>query len=199
MRIVESESEMQLAFERCQSEAGAAFGVEDIFIEKFIVRPRHIEVQILGDLAGNIVHLLERDCSVQSNHQKVIEIAPAPSLDEGLRQRIQSAAVRLASGGGYQNAGTFEFLVVPETAEFFFIECNPRIQVEHTVTEQITGIDLVDAQFRIARGETLESIGISTKGEVTRAARICCSSTRSRTGWRRIRGLSRTFRSERTR
>ena len=166
MRIVESESEMQFAYERCQSEANAAFGNEAVFIEKFIARPRHIEVQILGDLYGNVAHLLERDCSIQLHHQKVIEIAPAPALSDDLRDRIRSAAVSLAKNGGYQNAGTFEFLVVPETEEFFFIECNPRIQVEHTVTEQITGIDLVEAQFRIALGESLGSIGIPSNGRM---------------------------------
>ena len=166
MRVVESSDEMGLAFDRCQSEARAAFGNGDVFLERFVTRPRHVEVQILADAQGNVVHLFERDCSVQSNHQKVIEIAPAPSLSLELRSQIREAAVEIATRGGYKNAGTFEFLVVPETNEYFFIECNPRIQVEHTITEQVTGVDLVDAQFRIAQGESLPDIGIANQESI---------------------------------
>jgi len=160
MRMVAGAAEMPAAFARCQSEAQAAFGDGSVFLEKLVARPRHIEVQVLADGNGNIVHLYERDCSVQLRNQKVVEIAPAPGLDASLRKRILDDAIRLARAAGYVNAGTVEFLVSPERGEYFFIECNPRIQVEHTVTEQITGIDLVEAQFRIAAGESLDALGI---------------------------------------
>ena len=137
-----------------------------MFVEKLVARPRHIEVQVLGDSAGNVVHLHERDCSVQLRNQKVIEIAPAPGLDPALRDRILAAAIRLAKAARYANAGTVEFLVSPERGEFFFIECNPRIQVEHTITEQVTGVDLVEAQFRIAAGASLESLGMADQRAV---------------------------------
>src|SRR4249920_2864972 len=152
MRAVAKPEEMDEAFARCQSEAEAAFGDRAVFLEKIVPRPRHIEVQVLGDGRGNVVHLFERDCSVQLRNQKVVEVAPAPNLDAGLRQRILADAVKLARGAKYENAGTVEFLVNPETGEYFFIECNPRIQVEHTITEQVMGFDLVEAQFRIAAG-----------------------------------------------
>ena len=160
MRAVADAGELTEAFERCQSEAKAAFGDGSVFVEKLVDRPRHIEVQILADGAGNIVHLYERDCSVQIRNQKVVEIAPAAGLDEALRQRILDDAIKLAKAADYANAGTVEFLVAPETGEHYFIECNPRIQVEHTVTEQVTGIDLVESQFRIAGGETLDALGL---------------------------------------
>ncbi len=160
MRRVEAAAEMAESFERCRSEAQAAFADGTLFLEKFIARPRHIEVQILADAHGNVVHLHERDCSVQQRNQKVVEIAPAPGLDPALRARILADATKLARAAEYVNAGTVEFLVIPETGEHFFIECNPRIQVEHTVTEQVTGIDLVEAQFRIAAGASLASIGL---------------------------------------
>ena len=163
MRVVESATAIADAFERCRGEAEAAFGDGTVFMEKLIARPRHIEVQILGDSHGNIVHLHERDCSVQLRHQKVVEIAPAPGLDESLRQRILADAIKLARAVDYVNAGTVEFLVLPETGEHFFIECNPRIQVEHTVTEQVTGVDLVEAQFRIAAGDSLTALGIGSQ------------------------------------
>jgi acetyl/propionyl-CoA carboxylase alpha subunit/acetyl-CoA carboxylase carboxyltransferase component len=166
MRVVASADEMTAAFARCESEAKAAFGDGSLFVEKLIKRPRHIEVQILADGGGNIVHLYERDCSVQLRNQKVVEIAPAPGLDASLRRRILEDAIRLARAAGYVNAGTVEFLVSPERGEHFFIECNPRIQVEHTVTEQITGIDLVESQFRLAAGESLKALGISDQAAV---------------------------------
>ena len=166
MRAVADGDEIAAAFARCQSEAQAAFGDGTVFVEKLIARPRHIEVQILADTGGSIVHLYERDCSVQLRNQKVIEIAPAPSLDPGLRQCILDDAIRLARAAGYVNAGTVEFLVIPESSEHFFIECNPRIQVEHTVTEQVTGVDLVEAQFRIAAGESLQALGIPTQDAI---------------------------------
>ena len=160
MRGVDEPQAMAEAFERCRNEAAAAFGDGTLFLEKRVVRPRHIEVQVLADAHGNVVHLHERDCSVQLRNQKVVEAAPAPNLDEALRQRILADAVRLVQAAHYVNAGTVEFLVLPETGEHYFIECNPRIQVEHTVTEQVTGVDLVEAQFHIAAGATLASLGL---------------------------------------
>src|SRR4029453_6676011 len=124
------------------------------------------EVQILADGQGSTVHLYERDCSVQQRNQKVLEIAPAPNLDEDLRRRIHADAIKLAKAARYVNAGTVEFLVSPERGQYWFIECNPRIQVEHTITEQVTGLDLVEAQFRIASGATLASLGIGEQRAV---------------------------------
>ncbi len=166
MRKVTSADSMAEAFARCRSEAEAAFGSGALFVEKLVERPRHIEVQVLADGHGDVVHLHERDCSVQLRNQKVIETAPAPGLDADLRDRILADAVKLVAAAGYANAGTVEFLVVPETGEHFFIECNARIQVEHTVTEQVTGIDLVEAQFRIAAGATLASLGLGSQDAV---------------------------------
>ncbi len=166
MRRVRSAEAMAEAFARCRSEAEAAFGSGAVFLEKLIERPRHIEVQVLADNDGNVVHLHERDCSVQLRNQKVIETAPAPAMEGDLRDRILADAVKLVAAAGYANAGTVEFLVVPETGEHFFIECNARIQVEHTVTEQVTGIDLVEAQFRIADGATLASLGLGNQDAV---------------------------------
>ncbi len=160
LRVVERAEQLAEAFARCRSEAQAAFGNGSVFIEKLVARPRHIEVQILADSHGNIVHLHERDCSVQLRHQKVVEVAPAPNLDADLRGQMLTDAITLVQAASYVNAGTVEFLVSPETGEYFFIECNPRIQVEHTVTEQVTGIDLVEAQFHIAAGATLTSLGL---------------------------------------
>ena len=167
MRAVERVDDIADAFERCVSEAAAAFGDGTVFMERLVSRPRHIEVQVLADAAGNTVHLFERDCSVQQRNQKVVEIAPAPSLDNTVRSAMLRDAVQLASAAGYLNAGTVEFLVAPETGEHFFIECNPRIQVEHTVTEQVTGIDLVESQFLLAAGATLASLGIGSQDDVT--------------------------------
>ncbi|MET0460630.1 MAG: carboxyl transferase domain-containing protein, partial [Ilumatobacteraceae bacterium] len=166
MRAVDGPDELAAAFERCRSEAAAAFGDGSLFVERLVARPRHVEVQILADAHGHVVHLSDRDCSVQVRNQKLIEVAPAPGLDPAVRQQLFAGAVALATSSGYVNAGTVEFLVVPETGEHFFIECNPRIQVEHTVTEQVTGIDLVEAQFRIAGGETLAAIGIPDQDAV---------------------------------
>jgi acetyl/propionyl-CoA carboxylase alpha subunit/acetyl-CoA carboxylase carboxyltransferase component len=161
MRRVDALDEIAEAFDRCRSEAEAAFGDGSIFLEKLIERPRHIEVQVLADGAGEITHLWERDCSVQLRNQKVVEIAPAAGLNPLLREAILADALKLASAGGYVNAGTVEFLVSPETGRHWFIECNPRIQVEHTVTEEVTGVDLVEAQFRIAAGESLADLGLA--------------------------------------
>ena len=166
MRIVERAEQLAEAFARCRSEAQAAFGNGSVFIEKLVARPRHIEVQILADSHANVVHLHERDCSVQLRHQKVVEVAPAPNLDADLREQMLTDAITLVQAAAYVNAGTVEFLVSPETGEYFFIECNPRIQVEHTVTEQVTGIDLVEAQFHIAAGATLTSLGLGDQHAV---------------------------------
>ncbi|MXY06162.1 MAG: hypothetical protein F4Y55_09965, partial [Gammaproteobacteria bacterium] len=166
MRVVDSADGMAAAFDRCQSEAEAAFGDPSLFLEKLVRRPRHIEVQVLADSQGKVVHLHERDCSVQLRNQKLIETAPAPGLDEALRQRLLGDAIKLAEGASYLNAATVEFLVSPEAGEHYFIECNPRIQVEHTVTEQVTGVDLVEAQFRIAAGASLADLGLADQAAV---------------------------------
>ncbi len=166
LRVVKDAEQMADAFLRCQSEAQAAFGDGAVFLEKLVARPKHIEVQILADAVGNAVHLHERDCSVQLRNQKVVEVAPAPGLDSDLRERLLADALKLIQAAAYTNAGTVEFLVVPETGAHYFIECNPRLQVEHTVTEQITGIDLVEAQFHLAGGATLEALGIGDQQAV---------------------------------
>jgi acetyl/propionyl-CoA carboxylase alpha subunit/acetyl-CoA carboxylase carboxyltransferase component len=166
MRVVTASDEMAAAFARCQSEAQAAFGDGSLFVEKQLGRPRHIEVQILADIHRNVIHLYERDCSVQLRNQKILEIAPAPGIAPDLRQRILDDAVRLAREANFVNAGTVEFLVVPESGEHFFLECNPRIQVEHTITEQLMRLDLVEAQFRIAAGETLKALGLPEQEEI---------------------------------
>ncbi len=155
MRIVEKADELMPRLEEAQREAGSAFGRADVFIERYIRRAKHIEVQILGDNHGNIVHLWERDCSVQRRHQKVVEVAPSINLPRALRQRICDSAVRLCSAVNYRNAGTVEFLLDVDKEEFFFIEVNPRIQVEHTVTEVVTGFDIVKSQILIADGHKL--------------------------------------------
>ncbi len=154
MRLVTNEDELEDAYARAKSEAKAAFGSDEVYVEKAIIEPKHIEVQILGDTQGNIIHLHERDCSIQRRHQKVVEIAPSISLSEELRHNICNAAVQLMKNVGYVNAGTVEFLVAGE--EFYFIEVNPRIQVEHTITEMITGIDIVQTQLHIAMGKSLQ-------------------------------------------
>eukprot|EP00913_Durusdinium_trenchii_P028501 g26729.t1 len=156
MRVVRKEEEFADAFEQAQREALSAFGCADVFIEKFIQRARHIEVQLLGDKHGNLVHLFERDCSVQRRHQKVVEIAPAPNLESAVRDRICESAIAIGKTVGYENAGTVEFLVDSETNEFYFIEVNPRIQVEHTVTEEVTGVDVVKSQILVAQGVPLD-------------------------------------------
>lgn len=169
-RVVTDAADLDGAYERCRSEALAAFGVADVYVEAFIARARHIEVQILGDLAGGVVHLGERECSVQRRFQKVVEIAPAPGLDDALRQQIIAAAVRFARSVRYSNLGTFEFLVdaSPAAAQpFVFIEANARLQVEHTVTEAVTGVDLVQTQIRLAGGATLSDLGLDDPSVAT--------------------------------
>jgi pyruvate carboxylase len=166
MRIVRSLETLEESYERAKSEAKAAFGNDEVYVEKFVENPKHIEVQILGDEDGNIVHLYERDCSVQRRHQKVVEIAPSVSLTEDLRERICVAAVRLMENVNYVNAGTVEFLVAGD--EFFFIEVNPRVQVEHTITEMVTGVDIVQTQIMIAQGHSLHSdkVGIPSQEKI---------------------------------
>lgn len=154
MRIVYKEEEFEAQFERARSESLSAFGSDDVFIEKYIESPRHIEIQILGDTHGNIVHLYERDCSIQRRHQKVIEEAPSSFVDQELRQSMTEAALRLAKAVGYVSAGTVEF-IVDKNKSFYFLEMNTRLQVEHPVTELITGVDLVIEQLHIAKGKKL--------------------------------------------
>jgi pyruvate carboxylase len=168
MRVVHSPEEFVPAFEQAKRESMTAFGSPDIFMEKFVARARHIEVQLLGDQLGNLLHLRERDCSVQRRHQKVVEIAPAPNLDPRVRDEILDAAVAIGRTANYQNAGTVEFLVDDTTGSFFFIEVNTRIQVEHTVTEEVTGVDLVMAQILIAQGAPLSdpAIGLPSQDAV---------------------------------
>ncbi|MGX0563664.1 pyruvate carboxylase [Staphylococcus schleiferi] len=166
MRIVKEASELEEAFTRAKSEAEKSFGNSEVYIEKFIDNPKHIEVQIIGDEAGNIIHLYERDCSVQRRHQKVVEVAPSVSLPTALRMRICDAAVDLMKKIKYVNAGTVEFLVSGD--DFYFIEVNPRVQVEHTITEMITGVDIVKTQILIADGESLhdEAIAMPRQDEI---------------------------------
>ncbi|MBN9158304.1 pyruvate carboxylase [Microbacterium sp.] len=180
MRRVESLGDLAPALAEAMREAGSAFGDPRVFLEQAVQRPRHIEVQILADGAGNTVHLFERDCSVQRRHQKVVEIAPAPNLDDEIRNALHGYAVAFARSIGYENAGTVEFLL--ETAgeragEVVFIEMNPRIQVEHTVTEEVTDVDLVQSQIRIAAGETLADLGLEQDDIQLRGAALQCRIT----------------------
>jgi pyruvate carboxylase len=168
MRVVRSEEEFDQAFQSARNEAQSAFGCPDVFIEKFIARAKHIEVQLLGDEHGNLIHLFERDCSVQRRHQKVVELAPAPDLSESLRQEILDAAVKIGKEANYSCAGTVEFLVDADADKFYFIEVNPRIQVEHTVTEEVTGLDIVKSQLLVCQGKKLSdpSIDLPTQDSV---------------------------------
>ena len=154
IRRCDNEQELNRNFERVISEATKAFGSAEIFLEKCIVNPRHIEVQIIGDSKGNVIHLYERDCSIQRRHQKLIEIAPSPQLTDKQRDKVCKLAVRAAKAVGYQNAGTVEFLL-DHDGSFYFMEMNTRLQVEHTVTEQITGVDIVQEQVLVANGNRL--------------------------------------------
>ena len=167
MRIVKREKDLLSEFRSAKNEAKKAFGIDDIFIEKFIEKPKHIEVQILGDKHENLVHLYERDCSIQRRHQKIIEFTPAICIDDKKREEICNDALKIAKFVNYRNAGTVEFLV-DSKGEHYFIEMNPRIQVEHTVTEEVTGIDIVQAQILVAEGYTLDSedIGIKSQDDV---------------------------------
>lgn len=170
MRVVKDPKDLKPLLEEAQGEAERSFGNSSVFMERYIGRAKHIEVQILGDKHGNVVHLHERDCSVQRRHQKVIEIAPSIGLPDKVREELCDAAVKIAKSIGYYSAGTVEFLLDLDTHEWFFIEMNPRIQVEHTVTEVITGIDIVRSQILIAEGHSLhgEEIGIPQQADVPR-------------------------------
>lgn len=180
MRRVETREALPDALASAMREADTAFGDSTVFLEQAVLRPRHIEVQILADGQGNIVHLFERDCSLQRRHQKVVEIAPAPNLDEEIRQALFRDAVKFAQELGYQNAGTVEFLV--DTAgeragQHVFIEMNPRVQVEHTVTEEVTDVDIVQSQIRVAAGESLDDLGIQQEDLRVRGAALQCRIT----------------------
>ncbi|MEP7167960.1 MAG: biotin carboxylase N-terminal domain-containing protein, partial [Bacteroidota bacterium] len=164
MRVIREENDLEKSFNEAKREAGNAFGDDTIFIEKFVDDPKHIEVQLLGDRHGNIVHLFERDCSVQRRFQKVVEVAPAPSLKQETKNKLYEYALAIARKVNYDNAGTAEFLV-DEKENIFFIEVNPRVQVEHTVTEEVTGIDIVRSQILIADGYKLSSPEIDIKSQ----------------------------------
>lgn len=153
MRIVQNKADLKEAYQRAKSEAQTSFGDNRLYAERFIANPKHIEVQILGDKYGNIVHLYERDCSIQRRHQKVVEVAPSFALSSEMQKRLTDASLKLMQHIGYVNAGTVEFLVSGD--DFYFIEVNPRIQVEHTITEIVTGIDIVKSQLLIADGANL--------------------------------------------
>lgn len=176
MRVVKKIEEVEENFHRATSEALSAFGNGSLFLEKFIERPRHIEVQILGDSAGNVVHLFERDCSVQRRHQKVVEIAPAPKLAPEIQKSMTDDAIRLAQHVGYENAGTVEFLL-DNKGNYYFIEVNARLQVEHTVTENVTGVDLVQSQIKVAEGKTLPEIGLTQDNIKLNGCAIQCRMT----------------------
>ena len=183
-RMVQSADEVAETYERCRAEATAAFGNGELYVEEFIRRARHVEVQILGDLHGGVAHLGERECSVQRHFQKIVEVAPAPGLSDAVRDAIVESAVRFATSVGYSNAGTFEFLVdVSGEGEesFAFIETNARLQVEHTVTEEVTGVDIVKAQLRLAEGATIAELGLdeahAPRGYAIQA-RVCMESVR---------------------
>lgn len=166
MAIVSNEMEIDSAFARCQSEAEKAFGNGELYVESFIESARHIEVQIIADNSGSITHLWERECSAQRRQQKIIEIAPSPTLSDDLRNSIINSALTLAKHGNYNNIGTFEFLVNTKNNQHVFIETNPRLQVEHTVTESVTGVDIVQTQIQLAANKTLQALQISTPPSV---------------------------------
>ena len=155
MRLVENKTNLEKMFKAAQGEAEAAFGNDGLYMEKFIKKPRHVEIQILADRAGNVVHLGERDCSVQRRHQKLLEESPSPAINSDLRKKMGNAAIAAAKSIGYEGAGTVEFLV-DDNNNFYFMEMNTRIQVEHPVTEMVTGVDLIAEQIKIASGENLE-------------------------------------------
>eukprot|EP00184_Porphyridium_aerugineum_P006001 CAMPEP_0184693168 /NCGR_PEP_ID=MMETSP0313-20130426/1448_1 /TAXON_ID=2792 /ORGANISM="Porphyridium aerugineum, Strain SAG 1380-2" /LENGTH=1242 /DNA_ID=CAMNT_0027151165 /DNA_START=150 /DNA_END=3878 /DNA_ORIENTATION=+ len=176
MRVVRKESEFEDAVIICQSEALKSFGDGSVFIERFVERPRHIEVQILADGKGNVVHLFERDCSVQRRHQKVVEIAPASGIPLELRENLWNDAIRLLKSSNYKNAGTVEFLI-DQQGRYYFMEVNPRVQVEHTVTEEITGIDIVQTQLKVADGYSFTDLGLSQDKVVCHGHSIQCRVT----------------------
>lgn len=164
MRVVETRSELASSIAAAKAESAAAFGDDTVYLEKYVTRPRHVEFQVLADTHGNAIHLFERECSIQRRHQKLIEEAPSPAVDEDLRQRMGEAALRAVRAVDYVNAGTIEFLL-DESGEFYFMEMNTRVQVEHPVTEFITGVDIIKEQVRIAAGDTMKH---KTQQDVTR-------------------------------
>ena len=168
MRVIRDADSLREETAVARHEAEAAFGNGEVYLEKLVERARHVEVQILGDFHGNLVHLFERDCTVQRRNQKVVERAPAPYLNDEQRAEICGYALKLASAAGYSNAGTVEFLMDADTGAFYFIEVNPRVQVEHTVTEEVTGIDIVKAQIRLAQGARIgdEDSGVPTQKNI---------------------------------
>jgi pyruvate carboxylase len=179
MRVVRTPDKLADALESARREAGAAFGVPDVFLEKFVEKAKHIEVQLLGDKHGGLVHLYERDCSIQRRHQKVVELAPAPNLPADVRQGILDSALAIGRSVGIDNAGTVEFLYDTDSGKFYFIEVNPRIQVEHTVTEQVTGFDIVRSQILVAEGLPLNEpeVGLEQSAITTRGYAIQCRVT----------------------
>ncbi len=174
MRIARGDAEVRDGFRAAASEARSSFGDDRIFIENYIEEPRHIEIQVLGDAHGNVVHLFERECSIQRRHQKVIEEAPSPFLDAATRAAMGAQAVALAQAVGYRSAGTVEF-IVDRDRKFYFLEMNTRLQVEHPVTELVTGLDLVELMIRIAAGEKLpfaqQDVRLARRRD--RGARLC--------------------------
>ena len=196
MRFIENESELREKCAEASREAEAAFGDGHVYLETAVIKPQHIEVQILADSQGNVVHLFERDCSVQRRHQKVVEIAPAPTLDPDLRDRICADAVKFCQHINYEGAGTVEFLV-DERGNHVFIEMNPRVQVEHTVTEEITGVDIVKSQMHIAAGASLDQLGLHQEDiHITGAALQCRITTEDpNNGFRPDTGTLTTYRS----
>lgn len=200
MRKVDRAEDLPAALEQAMKEASGAFGDARVFLEQAVIRPRHIEIQILADNHGNVMHLFERDCSIQRRNQKVIEIAPAPKLDSQLREQLFQDAIAFAKEIGYQNAGTVEFLIEtqgPNAGKHVFIEMNPRIQVEHTVTEEITDVDLVQSQLRIAQGETLADLGLKQDELAPHGFAIQCRITTEdpASGFRPDTGMITTYRS----
>ncbi|MDD3444259.1 MAG: biotin carboxylase N-terminal domain-containing protein, partial [Zavarzinia sp.] len=161
MRVVERVEDMAEAFVRCASEAQSAFGDGTLFVERYIPTARHVEVQVLGDGEGTVTHLFERDCSLQRRHQKLVEMAPAPGLSDAMRLKLYDAALALARAVRYRTIGTVEFLVAPDESGFWFMEANPRLQVEHAVTEAVTGIDLAAVQIRLAAGDSLAALDLA--------------------------------------
>ena len=158
MRVVRNNEELLAAYQTARNEAQQAFGTPDVYMEKFIEHPRHIEFQVLGDQHGNVMHLGERECSIQRRHQKLLEESPSPAIDAKRRKELGAKVVKALEEIGYTNAGTVEFLM-DEDGSIYFIEMNARIQVEHPVTEMVTGVDLMKSQIRIAAGEQLEDAG----------------------------------------
>jgi acetyl-CoA carboxylase, biotin carboxylase subunit len=160
MRVVESPEQLESSFRAARNEAKSAFGNDEVYLEKYLLRPRHIEIQLLADTQGNALHLCERDCSIQRRHQKLVEEAPSPALTAQLREEMGAAALKAVAAVGYQNAGTIEFLLDTD-GRFYFMEMNTRVQVEHTVSETITGVDIIKEQFRAAAGEPLACAAIA--------------------------------------